>query len=278
MAKKQAARSARDEARQAHSKQLAAEKRRSRTITWTIVGVVVAVVAIVVVVTLMNTSRSIPDAGPTPTSATASGGILFEEGVPGEGDAPDEVDATTVEEPDQEASGETPTEVPGSDNADIIIYADANCVHCASFEEQNSDTIDELASDGHTVEYRMVNFLDNPGTDNYSSRAANAMACVAEESPENTMDFMHDVFASYSTHQGEGLSNDELEDLASDAGADISGCLSDNTYRPFVNYTTAKAVETGIAGTPSVWVNGEYYENTSGGESFSDFAQSQLEG
>lgn len=278
MAKNKSAGSSRDAARQAHATRLAAEKRRSRTITWTIVGVVAAVVAIIIVVTLMNSSRSIPDAGPTPTSATTSGGIVFEDGTAAQGDAPDEVDATTVEEPDPETAGQTPTEVPGADTSDIIVYADANCVHCASFEEQNSDDISELVADGHTVEYRLVNFLDNPGTDNFSSRAANAVSCVAEESPDLALDFLEDVFATYSTHQGAGLSNDELESLASDAGADISGCLSDNTYRPFVNYTTAKATEAGIAGTPSVWVNGEYYENTGDGESFYDFAQSQLDG
>src|SRR5690625_6749859 len=92
MAKNKSARSSRDAARQAHTTQLAAEKRRSRTITWTIVGVVVAVIAIIVIVTLMNSSRSIPDAGPTPTAATEAGGLLFEDGVPTEGTAPDEVD------------------------------------------------------------------------------------------------------------------------------------------------------------------------------------------
>lgn len=278
MAKNKAPGSSRDTARQAHANQLAAEKRRSRTITWTIVGVIAVVVAIVVVVTLMNSSRSIPDAGPAPTSGTASGGILFEEGAPAEGDAPDEVNASEVEEPNPEAAGETPTEVPGADSADIIIYADANCVHCASFEEENSEAIDELSADGHTVEYRLVNFLDNPGTDNYSSRAANAATCVAEESPENSLDFIGELFASYNTHQGAGLSNEEIESVASDVGADISDCVSDNTYRPFADYTTAKAIEAGIAGTPSVWVGGEYYENTGGGETFQEFAKSQLEG
>ncbi len=278
MAKNKSAGTSRDAARQSHAKQLAAEKRRSRTITWTIVGVIAAVVAIVIAVTLMNSSRSIPDAGPTPTSGTVSGGILFEDGVPAEGDAPDEVDATEVEEPNPETAGESPTEVPGADAADIIIYADANCVHCASFEEENAEAIDELASNGHTLEYRLVSFLDNPGTDNFSSRAANAATCVAEESSENSLDFVGELFGSYSTHQGAGLSNEELEGMASNVGADISDCISDNTYRPFANYTTAKAVEASIAGTPSVWVDGEYYENTGGGESFQEFAESQLEG
>src|SRR5699024_12198203 len=137
----------RDTAQQAHANQLAAEKRRSRTITWTIVGVIAVVVAIVVVVTLMNSSRSIPDAGPTPTSGTASGGILFEEGAPAEGDAPDEVNATEVGEPNPAAAGETPTEVRRADSADIIIYADANCVHYASSEDENSEALEEQRAD-----------------------------------------------------------------------------------------------------------------------------------
>src|SRR5690625_1433 len=278
MAKNKSARSSRDAARQAHTTQLAAEKRRSRTITWTIVGVVVAVIAIIVIVTLMNSSRSIPDAGPTPTAATEAGGLLFEDGVPTEGTAPDEVDATTVEEPDPDTAGQMPTDVPGSDEADIIIYADANCVYCAQFESENAEALGELADDGHTIEYRLLNFLDNPGTENYSSRAANAMACVAEESPDNALDYIHAVFTSYNTHQGAGMSNDELVSLASETGADVEGCVSDNTFRPFVNFTSAKAVETGIAGTPSIWVDGEQYENTANGEPFQAWAESQLDG
>src|SRR5690625_2693242 len=277
MANNKSARSSRDTVRQAHANQLAAEKRRSRIITWTIVGVIAAVAAIIIVVTMMNASRSIPDAGPSPTSGTASGGLLLEDGSPAEGDSPAEVDATTVAEPDPDTAGQMPTEVPGTDQADIIIYADANCVYCAQFETQNAAALNELGADGHSLEYRMVNYLDNPGTENYSSRAANAMACVAEESPEHAMDFIHEVFTSYNTHQGAGLSNDELVNLASEIGADINDCVSNNTYRPFVNYTTAKAVETGIAGTPYVWIDGVQYEHTSGGESFQSWAESQLE-
>ena len=277
MAKNKSAGSSRDTVRQAQANQLAAEKRRSRIITWTIVGVIAAVVAIIVVVTLMNSSRSIPDAGPAPTAGTATGGLLLEDGAPAEGNAPDEVDATQVDEPNPDTAGQMPTDVPGSDEADIIIYADANCVYCAQFESENAEALDELAADGHTIEYRLVNYLDNPGTENYSSRAANAMTCVAEESPEHTSEYIHAVITSYNTHQGAGLSNDELVSLAGEIGADIEGCVSDNTFRPFVNYTTAHAVKDGIAGTPSIWVNGEYYENTGGGESFQSWAESQLD-
>src|SRR5699024_1602537 len=246
MAKNKSAPSARDAARQAHANQLAAEKRRSRIITWTIVGVVAAVIAIIVTVVLMNSSRSIPDDGPAPSSATSEGGIMYDKGVPVEADGPAEVDATTVDEPNADTAGEVPYGVPDADASDIIIYADPNCVYCPQFEAENSEALDELAEAGDSIEYRIVNLLDNPGTDTYSSRASNAMACMAEEHPEHAGDFLHEIFDSYNSHQGAGLSNDELETMASDLGADISGCQSDNTYRPFVNFTTAKATAAGI--------------------------------
>ena len=277
MAKKMSAGSSRESARQAHAQQLAAEKRRSRTITWTIVGVAIAVIAIIVVVVMMNSSRSIPDAGPAPTAATESGGILLVDGVPGDGNGPDEVDASEVEEPDPDTAGQMPTEVPGADNSDIIIYADANCVYCAQFEMENAEALDDPGADRHTIEYRFVNYLDNPGTENFSSRAANAMTCVAEESPEQASDYINAVFTSYNTHQGAGLSNEELTSLASETGADITECISDNTYRPFVDYTTAHALKDGIGGTPSIWVDGEQFENTANGESFQSWAQTQLQ-
>lgn len=276
MAPDKSARSSRDNARQAHAKQLAAEKRRSRTITWTIVGVIAAVVAIVVIVTLMNSSRSIPDAGPAPTSGTVAGGIYMDDGQPADGDAPAEVNAETVEEPNSETAGQMPTEVPGSDTSDIIIYADANCVHCAQFETTNSEALEAFAADGRSIEYRLVSYLDNPGTQNFSSRAANAMTCVAQEAPEAAREYIHEVFASYNTHQGAGLSNDELIDMAGALDVDVDTCVSENTYRPFVNYTTAKAVETGIMGTPSVWVNGKHYGQEESTQPFQSWAEAQL--
>src|SRR5699024_12430718 len=73
---------------------------------------------------LMNSSRSIPDDGPAPSSATSEGGIMYDKGVPVEADGPAEVDATTVDEPNPDTAGEVPDEVPDADASDIIIYAD----------------------------------------------------------------------------------------------------------------------------------------------------------
>src|SRR5699024_12384867 len=91
--------SVRDRAGQVLANLVAPETRRARIITWTIVGVVVAVIAIIVTVVLMNSSRSVPDDGPAPLSATSEGGIMYDTGVPVGADGQAEVDATTVDEP-----------------------------------------------------------------------------------------------------------------------------------------------------------------------------------
>jgi protein-disulfide isomerase len=276
--------SARDKARQMQEEQRRQEKRRSLMVRWGVVVGVVVVVAIVVGVIFMNSARSIPDAGPAPSAGNDQGGITLTsttELAPGD-EALEEVDATTVDIP--ESTGEQPATVPGAEArpagepAQSIIYADANCVHCASFEAENAQQLNEWLDAGDvTVEYRMLDFLDNPATGNYSSRAANASLCMAEQSPENYNSFVTQVFASYSTKQGEGLSDDEIKEMASGLGADINSCIDGNTYRPYVKYTGAQARAAGVAGTPSVWVQGENWATAEQGQTFTDWAQAIID-
>lgn len=271
---------AREKARQMQEEQRRQEKRRSLMVRWGVVIGVVVVVAVVIGVIFMNSSRSIPDAGPAPSAGNDQGGITLTsttELAPGD-EGLEEVDATTVEIP--EATGEQPETVPGAEArpagepAQIIVYADANCVHCANFETENAEQLNQWLDAGEvTVEYRMLDFLDNPATGNYSSRAANAATCVAENSPENYNSFLSEVFGSYTGHGGQGLSDDELKDMASGLGADVDSCVDGNTYRPYVTYTGAQARAAGVAGTPSVWVQGENWATAEQGQSFTDWAQ-----
>lgn len=255
---------ARTRARQMHEKQLKKEKRNAQITTWSIVGVVVLVIAVIAGLLIWNQNRSIPDSGEAPTIANEHGGITLVSTTEfAEGESLGEVAANEVGE--SNITGEPPEEVPGGEERDqdepaqVIIYADPDCVHCADFEMANSEFINEkLDAEEITVEYRLVNYLDNPGTNNFSSRATNTALCTAAEHPEKFNDVLTALFETYSTHQGQGLSNDELKQLASDNGAEVSDCMSNNTYRPFVDYTAAKAREGGIAGTPSIWVNGTF--------------------
>ena len=273
---------AREKARQMQEEQRRQERRRSLMIRWGVVVGVVVVVAVVVGIIFMNSSRSIPPTGPAPAAANSQGGITLTsttELAPGD-ESFTEVDTEGMSP--AELTGEQPGSVPGGEArpdgepVQIIVYADANCVHCASFEQENGAQMNEWLDAGEaTVEYRMLDYLDNPATGNYSSRAANALACMAEESPETYNSFLSEIFATYTTQQGQGLSDDELQQMASDLGTNLNGCIDGNTYRPFVTHTGLSAREAQIAGTPSIWVQGEAWDQS---VPFAQFVQEKIDG
>lgn len=270
----------REKARQMQEEQRRQEKRRSLMVRWGVVAAVVVVIAVVVGIIFMNSSRAIPDAGPAPSAANDQGGITLTsttELAPGD-EAFTEVNNEGASQPEQ--TGENPSSVPGGEArpagepVQIIVYADANCVHCADFEQQNAGQMAEWLDAGEvTVEYRMLDYLDNPATGNYSSRAANALSCVAEQSPENYNSFLNQIFASYATQEGQGLSDDELQEMASGLGADLNGCIDGNEYRPFVTHTGLQAREAQIAGTPSVWVQGENWDQST---PFAEYVEAKI--
>ncbi|MDZ5078935.1 DsbA family protein [Nesterenkonia sp. HG001] len=247
---------ARDKARRIQQEEEAKQRRTSVLLR---VGVVVVALVVVLALTLFivnqrsGEDRVAATEGPAPASANEQGGIALTSATEiVAGDDLGTIDASDVPESDSEL----PLGVePGEDGEPphLIVYADANCVHCASFENQHGEQIKEWADAGEiTVEYRMVGFLDGNSNTNYSSRAANAMVCMAEESPENYLDYLAEVVG----HQPQGeLSNDELLARAEAYDVDIESCVQDGTYRPFVTYTSRQATGHGVQGTPTVYLD-----------------------
>ena len=73
----------------------------------------------------------------------------------------------------------------------VVLYIDFICPVCKNFETQYNETLTKPPNEGKiSVEYRPLGFLDTRSTTNYSSRAANAAACVVNESPEKYADFV----------------------------------------------------------------------------------------
>lgn len=264
------------------------KERRSRTIAiWGTVGAIVLVVALVIAFVLTRGSQSIPDQGEAASIANQQGGVTMT-GEKTLAEPKDklgaEVDAAAVNVPAEPADTQ-PETAPGAEDpgkgkpAQIIIYADFNCSHCSDFEQANNQYLQGLLKDGKaTVEYRMVGFLDRPSSENFSSRAAAASLCVAQDHPESYDTFVSDVFATFPEKMSAGLSDDELIAIANSAGADISSCVKDGTYRPMVKYTTAKAQEAKIPGTPGVFVNGKNWAVDGKDQSFQEFTDAQIEG
>ncbi|MEO8222608.1 MAG: thioredoxin domain-containing protein [Specibacter sp.] len=223
---------------------------------------------------------SVESAGEVPANANAFGGITF-----GKDGAlvPPTTSDTSVDLAQVPPQGGQPLEpanigIAASANGEpvqMVVFIDFMCPHCAAFEQTQGPEIQKLQEQGKiTVEYRPIAYLDrfSAGT-NYSSRSAAAAACVAHASPEKYKMFLDSLFTSQPAEQTEGLDAAALGRLAQDAGAaDIADCVNNKTYRPYVEFATGLASTHGVAGTPTVFMDGfQWQEGT-----FTDFAAAIL--
>ena len=260
---------ARERARQITDQDARRERRSRRLLQSGILALVLVILAVIGVVVAQNRAQQIPEAGPVPASANQWGGtVLTADGiVTGESEV-EERDLGEVPEaletPDPEAVPPgivDPEEAADSDDpVQVVIFQDFECVHCADFETENGDAIEEAVASGDiTLEYRNLNFLDRATPTDYSSRAAAAAYEVGNQiSSEQYLAFVEEVF----THQGTGgLDDEQLVEIATTHGADIATALEENTWRPMVNVVSQESLANGIAGTPTVFIDGERLGN-----------------
>jgi protein-disulfide isomerase len=257
---------AREKAREIREAQLKKDKRNKLLIGWGIVVAVVAILAVValVVTTSLKNNAPVADQGPTPANGNVHGGITLLKGT--EVAKTDAATVNVADIPSPAASAPATVTAPGAEAeagkpVKVVLYIDFICPVCKNFEATYNETLTKLRDEGKiTVEYRALGFLDTRSTTNYSSRAANAAACVVNESPEKYSAFVDTLFANQPAEGGAGLSDDELKKLATDVGAkSIDSCVENKTYRPWVKYTTQEAAAIGVSGTPTVLVDGKQW-------------------
>lgn len=110
------------------------------------------------------------------------------------------------------------------------------------------------------INYHPVATLNgkNP-QENFSTRSAGAAYCVAEHSPQAFGEFHERLFAAQPQDQNPGLGNDQLAQIAIDAGAPatIRPCISGDRYEAFVDEMTARAASSGREKTPELYVGGK---------------------
>jgi protein-disulfide isomerase len=228
-------------------------------------GIIVAVVAIAALVITLIVQNNRPE-GPGPQNM-ASDGILLTAGEDG--------GITAVETPALDA-GEAPTPTSPDDSgtvANIVMYIDYLCPFCGQFEGTNSESIRTMVEEGAaTLEVHPVAILSNKSAGTrYSDRAANAAACVADNSPESFFDFNALLFENQPEEGTSGLTDDELKALAEEAGVSnlstIEQCIDDEQFKSWVRDATNRALTEevpnsdlpSITGTPTVLVNGQQY-------------------
>lgn len=255
--------------RRAHTREKARElreqeRKKERLTRWLVWGgIAVAVLAAIgTVVLVLTTSPRPSSAGP---ANMISDGIKIGENL--------EAELTPGLRP-------SATPVPAAPNPEgvleIKVWVDYLCPLCADFHLTNEPYITSLLNQGAaTIEIHPIGMLDRfaAGT-KYSTRAANAAACVANYSP-------HEFFAFHSLlleHQPEpetpGLSDAAMIEMTRTAGVEkasrIATCIESQEFKIWVEQAKTRALGQPvpgttldkIAGVPTILVNGQLYNYT----------------
>lgn len=250
---------ARDKAKTLRDQQRKKDKRSRLLIQGGVLLFFVALVATIAVVLTMTINRP-ATAGPR---NMASDGILIGENFVAQ--------PTAAIQP-----GSMPTPNVRDETSDVIsiqLYVDYFCPICGAFEEANGEQIDTWVESGAaTVEIFPYAILDSrsQGT-KYSTRAANAAACVADQSPDAYYAFHEALFEARPDEDTPGLPDEELIELTKKADVKnpsaIAKCITDQKFKSWVAEARDRH-RTGpipnadipiIKGTPTAIVNGVAY-------------------
>jgi len=259
------------ELRELHKKQ---DRTRRRVVTLSVVGGVLVVIVVVALV-ILNFAQP---GGRGPLNML-SDGIKIGTGL------------KAVQTPGLPANSKP---VPSATNPpaviDIKLYVDYLCPNCGTFEKKNGDQLRAwLKTGAATVEIHPIAVLTtkSAGTQ-YSLRAANAAACVAEFSPDHFFDFNDTLFIDQPKEGSAGLTDEQIEARATRVGVtemtQVTKCMADHRFRGWVQAATTRALNgpipgadvKNIAGTPTIIVDGTQFKYTTAFDP-NEFAQFVLQ-
>lgn len=256
---------AREAARQAREIRERRARRRRVLIPLVASTVVVLVVAAVFVAIALQ-PRSTSSAGPR---NMISGGIAFAS-VDGAAQPTSTAALTAGAKP-------APTEWPaGDDRVHLQTYIDWTCPACKAFEAQYSDALLQLVSSGKaTLEIFPIAILGHSYSTDYSARAANAAACVADIAPDRFLAAQSAMYSHQAEEGGPGLSTDEILTVLHDAGVrdtKVDACVRSSSFSGWVGEqtdrvtsdATLKTVQDGRLGfsTPTIVADGKVWNRT----------------
>lgn len=143
----------------------------------------------------------------------------------------------------------------------VIIYEDFLCPFCGQLESASHEELAKLAEAGKVyVDYRPFNLL-GPG---YSLESTNAFAVVLDAAgPEIAKKFHDLLYADQPSEAGPFPDADWLVEKAVDAGAtedDVRSGIEDGAQESWVKDATAAANEAGVNSTPTILLNGTFFQ------------------
>ena len=236
---------------------------RRRRLLWR-GGIGIGLLAVVTIVAVVTVAAVRPAAaGP---QNMASDGVLLG------ADATGVIAASTLAlAADEDPIATDPTTLANLVN--ITMYVDYLCPYCGQFDAANAAQITSWITAGNaTVEIHPISIMDSAsGGTSYSTRAANAAACVADSTPNAFLAVNTALFAAQPQEQTTGLTDAELLAVLSEAGVQseaVTECVTGQKFAAWVGDATIRAlsgplpnadVDT-VTATPTVLVNGVSYD------------------
>ncbi|GAA4183783.1 hypothetical protein GCM10022288_03630 [Gryllotalpicola kribbensis] len=236
---------------------------------------IVAVIAIAVVV-IVNVARPASNAGPK--NMISDGFVLT---------------STTqyVATPAIPNGGKpTPTKQADDGKAHITVYQDLQCPYCQQFEEANDAQISKWLDAGTaTLEIKPISFLDrSSGTNRYASRAANALACVANYDPSDFFAVNKSLYDNQPQENTGGATDAQILSWLKKGGASssqITDCVHSEKFKGWVKAATDRTTPPGTKipnsnytvpsqgfSTPTIIVNKQVYTAPTTGQGLADTA------
>ncbi|MDO9063038.1 MAG: thioredoxin domain-containing protein [Microbacterium sp.] len=248
---------AREKARQARA-DARRRQRRNRILLQVGIGIGILVVAALIVWVAFGSQR-----GPAAVPANLQGDAVVQT-------------ADGVQTSPARAPGSDPAPTPAGDPADgivdLTVYVDLSCPACRQFAQVYGAQIQQLVDSGSVVlETHVVSILDRLFLGSrYSTRSANAAACVIDQSPNDYPAFQSAMFVNQPAEGTEGLSDAEITEIANGvltgSQDEVAQCIEDGTFEAWVEEATNRVTAnpelanpaSGRFATPTVVVNGVF--------------------
>jgi protein-disulfide isomerase len=147
----------------------------------------------------------------------------------------------------------------------VDIYLDYLCPICKHFEDTTQSTLDGLVAQKKiTLTYHPIAILDERTTPaGYSSNAGSAAGCAADGG--KFLEYTKALYAKQPAEGSTGLSTDELVQIGASVGltdASFTQCVQTGKYKPWIAHNTDAAAGKNVNGTPTVFVNGKQVDAT----------------
>ena len=138
----------------------------------------------------------------------------------------------------------------------LVEFSDYECPFCKRHADTTLPEIIKNYVDSGKVK---IVFRDLPLSfhEPMASKAANAANCVREQKGDSAYYTFHDLWFTNTAANGQGVSDEKMNEYAKQTGADIASftkCVTDGKYNEEIKADLADATKYGASATPSFFV------------------------